>query len=89
LTAGIYSEKPTSFGQFNFSGLIEVCGSLRPSDGHTGSQLLLPGDYTQNPCSGHFECNGDFSPSPSVAPAKLIETYRVSIRSGVNQIALI
>jgi hypothetical protein len=33
--------------------------------------------------------NRDFSPSPSVAPAKLIETYRVSIRSGVNQIALI
>jgi hypothetical protein len=36
-----------------------------------------------------FERYRDFSPSPSVAPAKLIETYRVSIRSGVNQIALI
>ena len=33
--------------------------------------------------------NGDFASSPSVAPAKLIETHRVSIRSGANQIALI
>jgi hypothetical protein len=44
-------------------GLVRV-GALAASlggwrDGLLLAQLLKPGRYTQNPCSGHFERNGD------------------------------
>jgi hypothetical protein len=62
--------KPTSAHnpilRFMVSGLIEPMLRLDDSPGQLVrqfGQLTQSGGYTQNPCSDHFECYGDISPT--------------------------
>jgi hypothetical protein len=41
-------------------------------------QLAKPGRYTQNPCSGHFECYGDFSPIDPVTENRCAGSILIS-----------